>query len=255
MNLTAALLVVLAGLAVGATSIGGILVVPTLTVAADVPVHAAIAASNFSFLFTGAAAIAFQRALQRAAPRSAQPPLTGLYMAALAGAALGALTLQWLPSSLIRAVVAVLAVLSGSMALVQAKHGDAPTTARGWMRGPVMLALGVAVGCGSAWSGTGGPVLLLPVLIFARVPTALAIAMAQGIQLPIAGAASAVNLLSGQLDLGIGLMLGALLMLGWGAGFAFARRVPAAALRRLLALALITVGLAYGWQPLKEAFA
>ncbi len=251
MTLIAALLVVLAGLAVGATSIGGILVVPTLTVAADVPVHAAIAASNFSFLFTGAAAIA----LQRAASRSAQPPLIGLYLAALAGAALGALTLQWLPSSMIRAVVAVLAVLSGGMALVQAKHGDVPADARGWMRGPVMLALGAAVGCGSAWSGTGGPMLLLPVLIFARVPTTLAIAMAQGIQLPIAGAASAVNLLSGQLDLRIGLMLGALLMLGWVAGFAIARRVPAAALRRLLAFALIAVGLAYGWQPLKEAFA
>ena len=252
MNLTAALLVVLAGLAVGATSIGGILVVPTLTVAADVPVHAAIAASNFSFLFTGAAAIA----LQRAAPRGTRPPpLVGLYMAALAGAALGALTLQWLPSSLIRGVVAVLAVFSGGMALMQAKHGDAPATARGWMRGPVLLALGAAVGCGSAWSGTGGPVLLLPVLIFARVPTTLAIAMAQGIQLPIAGAASVVNLLSGQLDLGLGLMLGALLMLGWAAGFAFARRVPAAALRRLLAFTLIAVGIAYGWQPLKEAFA
>ena len=52
MTLIAALLVVLAGLAVGATSIGGILLVPALTVAADVPVHAAIAASNFSFLFT-----------------------------------------------------------------------------------------------------------------------------------------------------------------------------------------------------------
>ena len=252
MNLTAALLVVLAGLAVGATSIGGILVVPTLTVAADVPVHAAIAASNFSFLFTGAAAIA----LQRAAPRGTRPPLLiGIYIAALAGAALGALTLQWLPSSPIRGVVAVLAVFSGGMALMQAKHGDAPATARGWMRGPVLLALGAAVGCGSAWSGTGGPVLLLPVLIFARVPTTLAIAMAQGIQLPIAGAASVVNLLSGQLDLGLGLMLGALLMLGWAAGFAFARRVPAAALRRLLAFTLIAVGLAYGWQPLKEAFA
>ena len=252
MNLTAALLVVLAGLAVGATSIGGILVVPTLTVAADVPVHAAIAASNFSFLFTGAAAIA----LQRAAPRGTRPPLLiGIYIAALAGAALGALTLQWLPSSPIRGVVAVLAVFSGGMALMQAKHGDAPATARGWMRGPVLLALGAAVGCGSAWSGTGGPVLLLPVLIFARVPTTLAIAMAQGIQLPIAGAASVVNLLSGQLDLGLGLMLGALLMLGWAAGFAFARRVPAAALRRLLAFTLIAVGIAYGWQPLKEAFA
>ena len=250
MNLTAALLVVLAGLAVGATSIGGILVVPTLTSVAGVPVHAAIAAANFSFLFTGAAAIA----LHRAAPRGTLPPLGALYIGALAGAALGALTLHWLPTPLIRVAVALLAILSGGMALAPAGQAAAPAAGHAWMRGPTMFALGAAVGCGSAWSGTGGPVLLLPILIFARVPTALAITMAQGIQMPIAGAASTVNLLSGQLELRAGLILGGLLMLGWSAGLMFARRVPIAALRRMLAFGLVAVGLGYGWQTLQEIF-
>lgn len=251
MNLTAALLVILAGLAVGATSIGGILVVPVLTALADVPVHTAIAAANFSFLFTGAAAIA----LQRAAPRGTLPPLGALYAGALAGAALGALTLQWLPPALIRMVVAALAILSGGLALTQPGLAGTPAGGHRWMRAPAMFVLGAAVGCASAWSGTGGPLTLLPVLIFARVPTALAIAMAQGVQMPIAGAASAVNLLSGQLDLRVGLLLAGMLMTGWAAGFALARRVPTAALRRALALMLIAVGLAYGWQGIRESFA
>lgn len=250
MNLTAALLVVLAGLAVGATSIGGILVVPALTSVAGVPVHTAIAAANFSFLFTGAAAIA----LQRAAPRGTLPPLGALYIGSLAGAALGALTLQWLPTSLIRMAVALLAILSGGMALAPAGQTAAPSAGHGWMRAPTMFALGATVGCGSAWSGTGGPVLLLPILIFVRVPTALAITMAQGIQMPIAGAASTVNLLSGQLDLRIGLILGALMMLGWGTGLVLARRMPTTALRRMLAFGLVAVGLGYGWQTLQETF-
>ena len=96
--------------------------------------------------------------------------------------------------------------------------------------------------------------LLLPILIFARVPTALAITMAQGIQMPVAGAASAVNLLSGQLELRTGLILGGLLMLGRSAGRMFARRVPIAALRRMLAFGLVAVGLGYGWQTFQETY-
>ena len=246
MNLAAVLLVLLAGAAVGATSIGGILVVPVLTTIAGVPVREAIAASNFSFLFTGAAAIVLQRLL----PREALPSMRLVYGAALLGAALGALTLAWLPVALVRLGVAALAIFSGVMALrpsrpgINADTGQLPT--RGW----TLMAVGAGVGCASAWSGTGGPVLLLPILMLLRVPTALAIAMAQGIQLPIAGSTALVNIASGQLDLRLGLLLGAVVLLGWGVGWWLARRIAVLALRRALAFGLIAVGLAYGWQSL-----
>ena len=114
------------------------------------------------------------------------------------------------------------------------------------------IALGLAVGCGSAWSGTGGPVLLLPILLFFHAPTRTAIAMGQSVQLPIAFAATAVNLAAGTLDLKLGLVLGALLALGWGAGFVLMRRMPTELLARILAFGLIAVGLWYGWQTFQD---
>lgn len=249
MTVAAALLVVFAGLAVGATSIGGILVVPALTSAAALPVGTAVAASSFSFLFTGLASIAMRRNAGRtgAAP---DRPLLPLCAGALAGAAAGALTLSWLPSTAVRLGVALLAVLSGILALARDADPDRETPARP-PRVAAQVALGVLVGCASAWSGTGGPVVLLPLLIVLRAPTQAAVAMAQAIQVPIALAATGVNLAAGQLDLMLGLALGALLMLGWWAGWRLGHRLPVTTLRRLVAGGLIAIGLAYAWQTLQ----
>ena len=251
MSLTAALLVVFAGLAVGATSIGGILVVPILTTLGQIPVREAIAASNFSFAFTGAAALLLQqqRARGAGALAPAQAP-AALYWAALAGAAAGALTLPWLPPAAARMVVALLALVSGVMALLATRAVGNGIPAARELPHPVLI--GFLVGCGSAWSGTGGPVLLLPVLLLARAPTLLSVAAAQGMQLPIAGASSAVNLVSGQLNLGLGVGLGVLLLAGWFTGARVARHIPVAALRIALALGLIVVGLWYGLQTVKD---
>jgi uncharacterized membrane protein YfcA len=250
MSLVTALLVVLAGAAVGATSIGGILVVPALTGTAGMGITPAIAASNFSFLFTGTAGLALWRAQARAGStaRFAALPLAA---SALAGAAVGALTLALLPPALLRLGVAALAFTSGSLTL----SGAAPSRADGedlrFAGGLLPWVLGFAVGCASAWSGTGGPAVLLPVLLLMRAPTLTLLAMSHAIQLPIALAATAVNVSAGHLDLMLGLQLGVLLMLGWWAGLRASRHLPVATLRRLLACGLIAVGLWYAWQTLQ----
>jgi uncharacterized membrane protein YfcA len=247
----AGLLVLLAGLAVGATSIGGILVVPVLSALTEVPLRDAIAASNFSFAFSGLTAFLVLRfASARGAVATAQPPPASLFWAALAGAAIGAFTLQWLPPMAARLMVAALALLSGTLTLRGAVRGGGQSIGHI----PAPLAIGFAVGCGSAWSGTGGPALLLPVLLLARVSPPLVVAAGQGLQLPIAGATTVINLASGQLNLLLGAGLGVLMAAGWMAGWRLARNMPVATLRRVLACGLIIVGLWYGWQTLKEAF-
>jgi uncharacterized membrane protein YfcA len=278
-------LIVVAGLAVGATSIGGILVVPVLTTLAGLPVAQAVPASTFGFLFTGIAAMVWLRRRQareaagteaagteaagteaagteaaagngagpvaaaRARPGAAGAASTAqpmaLYGWALLGAALGALTLQWLPATAAQLGVAALAIVSGCQTLLARKaraEGAMPAALHGRA---AVAAMGLLVGCGSAWSGTGGPVILLPLLMCFGAPTRLSIAWAQGIQLPIALSATAVNLATGQLDLRLGLILGALLVLGWVAGTAIAARMPTRVLKVGVAVALIAVGVAY----------
>jgi uncharacterized membrane protein YfcA len=74
--------------------------------------------------------------------------------------------------------------------------------------------------------------------------------LAQGIQLPIALSATSVNLLTGQLDLHLGLLLGGLLLVGWGAGTWVATHMATRTLKRWVAGGLIVVGLGYCIQSL-----
>ena len=228
-----ALGVLLAGVAIGATSIGGVFVVPVLGALAQVEPDRAVAAASLGFAFTGAAAWWH-------APRDAQGGSVPLGLSALAGAALGALTLAWMPGGGVRLAVGVVALTSGLFALF----------GRSWQRAAplpagVLVLLGLVVGALSAWSGTGGPVVLLPLLALLGVPATVGLDAAQRVQLPVALAATAVNFAAGRLDLLLGLAIGVLVLAGWAIGRRLAQRLPVQRLRQAVALALIATGLAY----------
>jgi uncharacterized membrane protein YfcA len=228
----AASCVLLAGVAVGATSIGGVLVVPVLTTIADVPATAAVAAASFAFGFTGIAGFLATRHTP-----GAGHALDG---GALIGAAVGALTLAWMPPVGVRWAVGLIAVGSGVAALVGVARSRYIALA-----GLPLALLGLCVGCVSAWSGTGGPVVLLPLLALLGWPALRAVDAAQRVQLPVALAATVVNLAAGRLDLRLGLALGVLVLAGWAAGRAVATRLPRERLQQAVAVALIGAGLAY----------
>jgi uncharacterized membrane protein YfcA len=233
MLLLAALGVLLAGLAIGATSIGGVLVVPVLGTLAQVDPARAVAAASLGFAFTGAAAWWMS-------PRSGGRGRPVLDLFALAGAALGALTLAWLPSGGVRLAVGLIALGSGLYALFgRERHQERPLPAI------ASVLLGLVVGCLSAWSGTGGPVVLLPLLALLGVPAAVGVEAAQRVQLPVALAATAVNFAAGRLDIALGLVIGVLVLAGWAAGRWIARHLPVARLRQVVAVALIATGLFY----------
>lgn len=237
----AALLIVIAGAAIGATSIGGVLIVPALTIFAGIPVTTAIAASSFGFLLTGAWGWRKQREERSEALRSQ----TALHVAALLGAIAGALLVREAPASWVRGWIAVLAIASGAHALATA-HRTAPSRSVQPSTG-ALIVIGTAVGIGSALSGTGGPVLLLPILLLYGVPAATAVATALAIQLPIAIAASGVHVGTGALDLRLGAGVGLALIAGASIGHRIAAKADALTLRRGIALVLIAIGLWYGF--------
>ena len=225
-------LILLCGVAIGATSIGGVLVVPVLTAFAEVPVRQAVAAASFGFAFTGAAAFVHR-------PREPRGSLV-LDGSALAGAALGAVTLAWIPADGVRWTVGLLAVASGAWTLL-GRARDVPS-----MLGTVVSAgLGLAVGCLSAWSGTGGPVVLLPLAALLGWHGLGAVQAAQRIQLPVALAASTVNFAAGRLDIALGCAIGVVVLIGWAAGRWIARSMPVRRLQQAVAVALVAAGLSY----------
>jgi uncharacterized membrane protein YfcA len=236
------LLVAIAGFAIGATSIGGVLVVPALTQLHGIAVPTAIAAASFAFLLTGALAVPRTSYSQRDRLSRDAPLHLGALCGALAGAAISA----WVPSGWIMAWVGLVALGSGLHAIsFQGARAPADELSQPprWPGRQELTLTGLLVGLGSALSGTGGPVLLLPWLLLRRLEIQRAIAAAQLIQIPIALAATGTHLLAQRLELGLGLAVAAVLLAGAWLGRRLAQRVRTDRLRQITALVLICTGL------------
>jgi uncharacterized membrane protein YfcA len=231
-----------AGLLVGLTGIGGVLLVPVLTGVAGLALERAVPACMFGFLFSSlyAAFIHLRRA------RLSARPVAALCVAAACGAALGAATLEGLPELGVRLFVAALALASGLHALASHRVRAERTPGAG-----LLAVLGVAVGYGSAISGTGGPVMLIPILLALGTPVPSAIALGVAAGLPITAAATVVYGLEGRIDVRLALTLAALLVAGTWAGARLLARLSGRALTVTVAWTLVGVGLWFGVASLR----
>lgn len=228
--------ILLAGWLIGATGIGGVLVVPVLHQLQGIGLPQAIAAASLAFALPGLAA-----AWRLRQGHATLPHGTGaLMLFALPGAALGALLVHRMSADWLLAGLAGLALASGLWGLRRApqQHEGRPLPL------PIMGALGAGVGLGSALTGTGGPVLLVPLLMLLRQPLRGTVPAAQAIQLPVALCAAAGHAWAGALDWRLALLLGAVLLVGALAGQWSGPRTHPLALHRLVCVLLILTG---GW--------
>lgn len=236
--LAAWLLIALAGLAIGATSIGGVLVVPALHGWLGYPIIDATAVSSQAFFWTGLWALWRLPRMGLELMRREGPWL----VAALCGAVLGAWLGGWVPAPWMRAWVGILALTSGLYGLWRAQ-GAATLASDTWPSAPMQVLMGTLVGVGSAMSGTGGPVMLLPLLMLWRCELARSVQLALVIQLPIALAATATHSAAGRLDLGTGLLVAVVLLASAELGRRLSRHWPARVLQTVTAVLLLGTGL------------
>src|SRR5690606_27702394 len=138
----------------------------------------------------------------------------GAMPAAFAGALLANATApQW-----IEAAIGVLAAVTGLHAWRSSgaakRRGREPVQrvepeSRQALPKPTLAVVGAFTGVTSALTGTGGPLVLMPILVSLEVPLLAALGLAQAIQLPIAVLATAGNVAVGALDVATGALLGA----------------------------------------------
>jgi uncharacterized membrane protein YfcA len=221
------------GWLVGAIGVGGVLLVPALVLIGGLGVEAATPVASLSFLFTGLAGTATYAAHGRL-PRDAVLWLTvGAAPAAVAGAA----TNIAIPARAI--TIAIAAVLAAAAARsLSGRRLPSSTEGRG-LSGPAYVAVGAVVGFASALTGTGGPVLLIPILMLAGGAAMTAVAASQPIQIPIAVAATAAFIAFGSIDWRLGIGLGVVQAAGSVAGARFSHGLPAHRIQQLVSLALI----------------
>ena len=226
LTFAAALLI---GALVGAAGIGGVLLVPWLVYVAGLDVHAAVGVAMLAFIGQGVTALVLAWRPGQTVPRRGG----AMVAAAAPGALCGALALSWVPGAIALLVLSA-AVLYGVWRLPWRSHpaihpeaAVVATAAPGWRTGGV-------VGFASAFTATGGPLVLTPLLLARRVPLRDVVALGQLVQLPIALCATLGHLWLGRVDVTAGAIIAAALVPGWLIGQRLAPRVPLHWLARLV---------------------
>jgi uncharacterized membrane protein YfcA len=104
----------------------------------------------------------------------------------------------------------------------------------------------------SSLTGTGGPLVLVPVLLSMRLEALASVGLSQVFQLPVAIAATVGNIIYGKLDLTLGAILAVTLIGGSWFGAKLAHAVPRTTLRGIVCGALVVIGLVIlgnvGWR-------
>ena len=229
------LVAVIVGIMIGAIGIGGVLLVPTLTYVLGLGIHVAIATAMFTYLFSGAVGV-FEYARQDSIHWSMA---LWLCLGGMPGAYLGAAMTWVTPGVILEGLIGLLVLLSGFQAL----RGSSDAAESVASLSPIpLVVIGLVTGFGSSISGTGGPLVLIPILIWMQVPILTAVGLSQVIQIPIALLATTGNLMFGRSEWLIGFGVAVLLMLGVIVGARIAHRVSRVTLKRFIAVALLLVG-------------
>jgi len=222
---------VLIGVLIGATGIGGVLLVPFMVHGLHLPVQSAVAVALWSYLWSGLLAIGLYWR------RGSIPVRPALWVcgASLPGALLGSAALAVVPGKVVEALIGGVLVLGGIQTLRPPREHSERSPP-----GPVLLAaLGLVTGFASALLGAGGAFLLVPLLVALGEPPLLAVGLGQAIQVPISAVATVANLHAGRIDLVSGTLLAVALGGGIAIGTPLAHGVSQRTLRRLVAVTML----------------
>lgn len=222
----------LVGTMMGTVGIGGVLLAPALVFLLGMDLPLAMATSMWSFLFTG-----LMGAISYGWKGSIDWPMAGwLVLGILPASILGARTNAFLPTNVLAGLLVAVLVYSAWNAVTKRQSVESERTQIVWYW---LIAIGLIVGFGSALTGTGGAVMLIPIFLLLGVPALKSVGVVQGIQLPIAISASLGFVLFGQVDFMLGTVLGLVQAGGVWLGAQVAHQVPAERLRIFAAGALI----------------
>ena len=225
----------LAGLLIGCVGIGGVILVPALIYIAGTPIQSAITAAMMAYIVSGAVGT-----IVYAREGSIRWPMAlWLGAGAMPAALIGALMGNVAEPFVLEVSIGLLTLASGIYTLCARPFGGSQQPP---ISNAALAGIGVATGFLSAITGTGGPFILVPLLMLLHLPMLTLIGLAQAIQLPVAVLATIGNLVSGSPDYLLAGLLALGLTLGSWIGARLAHTLPQAALKRLVAFILVIVG-------------
>lgn len=251
MLLTLALILVclVVGFLVGSTGVGGIILIPALTLLAGLDTHTAMATALASFIFS-----AFQvgwlyhrRGLLEF--NVLIPMLAGGVVMGFVGAKVKAI----LMAPVLNVALALLVLLAAVNILMPARAGTFSFAAASKrLHDGFLVLLGCVVGFIAGLTGVGGPIISIPIMIYFGFSPVCSIAAGQSFSVGAALSGTAGNLLYGSIDWGVMVLITLAQMCGTVAGVRLACRVPAVVLRRAVAVVCLLIGFFLLWQGINK---
>ena len=227
----------LVGLLIGAVGVGGILLIPALVALAGLTPHQASATALFTFVFTGIlGTILFQRRGSidwRQAAAVCVGAIVFSYLGAMANKAVGEIALM--------RVIAVLIIFAGLYVFLPG--GKESPTRRNNNRLFLLIVIGAASGFGSGFSGAGGPLFSVPLMVVTGFAPLLAIGTSQVLQIVSAASGSLANLRVGDIQWPLVALVTSGELVGVFAGVKLAHSVSANTLKRGAGLICLAVGI------------
>lgn len=227
----------LAGLLIGAAGIGGVILVPLLVYFAGVDIHTSIAAAVAAFLVSGfvGTVVYSQRGIIQ------WIDFMSISIGAVPGAFIGAYVLPKINAQLLTFFIAIALLVSAVRQIRSNKMEDVDRPFHNVSKHQMVL-VGLVTGFFSVLSGTGGPLVLLPLLTWLSVPLVTAIGLSQAIQLPIAIFATVGNEANNLVNWDLVLFLAIGLAIGSFIGAKLSKSLPVEHIKALVAFLLFGSG-------------
>ena len=232
---------VVVGFFIGAVGIGGVLLIPALSVLGGLSIHEAAATALFTFLFTGILGTGLFLRRGSVSWRITIPVCAG----ALLFAYVGAWANSRIGSVALATFIAVVIVAAGAYILLapqSARHRLRDGAGRG-ERAELAL-VGVVSGFGSGLSGAGGPLFSVPIMVMLGFVPLAAIGTSQVLQIIAALSGTIGNLQFGRINFGVAWWVTLAELAGVVLGVRLAHSVSMRVLRAMAATLCIVVGLA-----------
>jgi uncharacterized protein len=237
------LMAVAVGFFIGAVGVGGILLIPFLTLLGGLSIHQATATALISFLFAGlAGAFLFQR-------RGTMDWTLTIPMCAgaVVFSYLGALVNSKVEARMLTLIVGALVLLAGVYLLLpprQRAQGQRDGSHRA-----LLILVGAVAGFGSGLSGAGGPLFSVPMMLLLRFAPLSTIGASQVLQVVAATFGSLGNLQYGSINFATAGWITLCELAGIGFGARAAHAVSVATLRRIAGGLCIAAGLCMAARP------
>ena len=230
---------VITGIFCGATGVGGILMIPSLTLFGGMDIHESVATALFAFIFFGIQATWLYAKRGSVDWRITIPVCIGSIFFGILGA--------WLNSIIdarpLTIMIALLVIVAGLNILRPARE-KATVRRDGRSRNEqfALLAVGAASGLGSGLTGAGGPLFSVPLMLLLGFPVLTSIATSQVLVFVSSASATVGNLAYGTINFMTALWIIPALFLGMWIGVKIAHRAKVEHLKNVVAAFCIMLG-------------